>query len=246
MAFCLVTGVVGALVAGCGTQSTTSTVTGTIAQATFPAALTQVTVTDDQGGSTIAPVDASGAFSLTLEQGKSYRVLLSADGKGVPLVVKSDAGRLQTTVSITTGGATVDLGSVRYWPGSTAPRSNVVVPSTTPDTSSASCVNGVIDGTAEPCASGEAAVMCEDQGGDCPNMGSGSGHGHHGDGDGDGPSMGAGSGDPATPPVVQTAADTSQDASAGEPVGIPENNLPAAVGCSMGGGGEHHGHGHHH
>lgn len=238
-------GVCGALALGCGSSSpTTSTITGTIDQASFPTTVAQISVVDDQGVTAVTPVEAGGAFELTLTQGATYRFLLSADGKSLPIVVKSDAGRLQTEVTISSGGASADIGSVRYWPGAGAAgeaTSKLVTAPAVPSTTPAACVNGVIEGTSQPCASGEAAAICAaaDQGG-CPNMGSGD-HGGHGGPDGD--ASGAGT------PVVQPAAiSTANDAADTDPVAVPEHNLPSALGCASSsmGGGEHHGHGHHH
>jgi hypothetical protein len=232
-------GVCGALALGCGSSSpTTSTITGTLDQASFPAAVAQISVVDDQGVTAVTPVEAGGAFELTLTQGATYRFLLSTDGKSLPIVVKSDAGRLQTEVTITSGGASADIGSVRYWAGAGSvgqAKSNLVTAPAVPSTTPAACVNGVIDGTTQPCASGEAAAVCAvaDQGG-CPNMGSGD---HGGP---DGAANGAGT------PVVQPAAiSTANDAADTDPVAVPEHNLPSALGCASSMGGGHHGHHHH-
>lgn len=237
---------------GCGSSSpTTSTVTGSITQESFPSSVAQITVVGDSGSRAVVPVDAGGAFELTLEQGSSYRFFLSADGLSIPIVIKSDEGRLQTSVTITTGGASADIGSVRFWPGEGAgriARSNVIGLPPVTEVTPAACVDGVLEGTTQPCASGEAAAVCAQQDeGDCPNMGSGDkgGHGHHhGAADGAGDDA-AGAGEP----VVQAAAiDTADDASAADAVGVPEHNLPSALGCAsaMKKGGGHHGrHGHH-
>jgi len=259
------------LAGGCGAaRPTTSAITGTIAQATFPAKVTRVTVVSDGGAVSAAAVDASGKFRLTLQQGASYRFFLSPDGKGTPLVVRSEAGRLETTVSITGGGATADIGSVRYWAGASRRRARSLSVGGA-QASAGACVSGTIQGTQQPCASGTAGAVCADEDGDddheehghhgggCPNMGGGS-SGEHDDAvqneDGqneDGQYEDGQSGqnddgqngqnDDSQNDDGAASGGASTDASAAQSIGVPEHNLPATLGCEDGEEHHHHHHG---
>lgn len=211
-------------VAACGPATVDSTLTGTIAQSTFPAPVETITVVSDTGAVTTAAVDAAGAFHVNLGSSGTYRFLLSPDGKSTPLVVRTAAGRLETQLTVTGAGASVDLGEVRYWGGSSlTPLSVNVVTGTTAGTSTATsaCVAGVIEGSSQPCSSGVAAPVCTEGAG-----------ADHGGGMCNGKPMSQTS-TPATPVVVS---DPATDASAIESVGIPVNSLPASIGCAD----EHH------
>jgi hypothetical protein len=225
-----------ALLSGCSAGGTESTITGTIDQRTFPSAVEQISVISDEGTTTV-DVASDGAFTLTLAEGATYRFALGPDGSGTPLVVRSQRGRLETQVTITGGEASLDMGLVRFWGGSqgtassdieATPRANTTPPTTelTPPivddgTLIGSCVDGVVEGTSQPCASGEAEVVCpEKEHGDHPGRkgrhgkhgGKGGKKGHHGD-------------------ATSIADDPSTDVSSAEPVAIPELNLPLGIGC---------------
>lgn len=207
-----------ALVVGCGSaEPGSSTITGTIDQATFPAKVSSIAIISDSAAPASAPVAEDGSFSLSLLEGASYRFTLGADGT-VPLILRQEGDRLQTMISITGGGASADIGSVRFWGGAASASSDstsvVPVPSTDP-TAAETCVDGLIPRTGQPCSTGEVAVTCEDMGD------------HHG---GMGPRRGGHHGGP--PPADEVIAfDATTDASAEQAVAIPERTLATGVGC---------------
>jgi len=113
----------GVVLAGCAQQPaapTSSTLRGHIDQATFAASVKSVTVLSSAGRSATAPIDPTGHFSISLAKGASYRFFFAADGKGTPLVLRSSLGHLQTSVTVSSGGAIVDMGAVRFWGGNKA------------------------------------------------------------------------------------------------------------------------------
>src|SRR6185436_5287935 len=55
--------VAAAVLAGCNSSPTTSTVSGTLKQETFPSPVQNVSIVSDKGTSTV-PVDAAGRFKL--------------------------------------------------------------------------------------------------------------------------------------------------------------------------------------
>ena len=222
-----------ALLASCSSaQPTTSTVTGSIAQATFPSPVTRVTVVSDTGARSTVAVDAADRFRIVLAEGASYRLFLS-DGEGTPLVVRSENGRLETALAITSGGASADIGAVRYWRGTPKTRSRALSSTLSMLPASAGpCHDGFIEGTSEPCASGTAGAVCADEGkrGHCHG-----GHGHHAG------EWGEHADEQGEHEDEQGGhADEGSDARADQPMGVPEMNLPASIGC-----GDHHGRRHH-
>jgi hypothetical protein len=181
---------------GCGTSpsSTTSTIQGTIDQASLPSPISSLTVSKSDGTSRTVAVDAVGRFTIALDPGASYRLFLGADGHTVPVAVRSTSGALGERLTITSAGASVNIGTVRYWHGTTpslalpgSPESvshptmrisaapDGVTPyiltglptvPTTPSLSSPNgCVNGVLS-TGQPCATESAPVKCADEDGD--------------------------------------------------------------------------------
>src|SRR4051812_8648973 len=89
-------GAVALIAAGCGAQPTTSTITGTVAQATFPSSIKTIRVFEGVGVLRVVPVAADGSFSLTLPQGAAYRFVFAGGSTETPLVVRSADGRLET------------------------------------------------------------------------------------------------------------------------------------------------------
>jgi hypothetical protein len=145
-------------VTGCNTtEPAFSTIGGKIIQSTFPAPVQAITILSDRNVVASAPVEATtGAFELQLVWGSTYIFLLSPDGQGTPLVVRSDdQGDLEVEVTVVTGGLSASIGDVRYWGG--APSSTTTTTSTTP----ASCTGGVVQGTTQPCSSGLAVLACD-------------------------------------------------------------------------------------
>jgi len=240
--------VVGALGAvGCGSDPpTTSTVKGHIAQDTFSWKVQRISVVSDKGAASVASVDAHGAFALVLKKGARYQFFLSEDGKTTPIVIKSDDGRLETALEVQSGGATVDIGSVRFWPGTSPVRSRMTSPgaptrsvvSGTPTTGgSGACVGGSIEGTAQPCASGVAPLVCEDVD---DEEGDDDGDNHECE-DGIDPNGNSCDGGPeANKDDGAGGAQEAEltDASASDAVGVPALNLPEKLGCGDGEDGE--------
>lgn len=215
-----------------------STVTGTVAQASFAEPVTHISARSSAGVVTVAAVDAQGDFSIALEEGSAYRFFLSPDGTGTPLVVRTEGDRLETELFVRSAGAEVDIGKVRFWGGARDTRSRSVGLSSPLPEAGAACVEGFFEGTAQPCASGVAKQVCGggDHHGGCPGMMGGDHHPGAGDlGDlGD-----LGDHLPAEP----TVGDPATDASPTQPTAVPEKSLPPSIGCGDGGGHHHH---HHH
>lgn len=205
---------------GSTTSSTASELTGSIDQASFPAALTAITVARDDGTTASVPVLDDGSFTALLESGGTYRLLLSADGTATPVVLDASGGRLRTEIQVTSGGGSVDIGSVRYWDPSVGTKSQALQVNTTVPTTP-TCTDGLISGTAQPCAGTTAAVDCSvanDMSNGCPDLGETD------------PTAASGA----------TAASSPNDADAAAPMGVPVANAPAQITC---GGGHHGGHG---
>jgi hypothetical protein len=224
-----------AALTGCNSGSTTSAtaseLTGSIAQATFPAAITAITVARDDGTTASVPVLDDGTFTALLESGGTYRLLLSADGKGTPVVLDASGGRLRTEIQVTSGGGNVEIGSVRYWDPTIASKGQALQVDTTVTTTTPTCTDGLISGSAQPCAGTTAAVDCSvanDMSNGCPDLGQTD------------PTAASGA----------TATTSTNDANAALPMGVPVANAPAQIGCAShdhggpGHGPGGHGHGH--
>jgi hypothetical protein len=218
-----------AALTGCTTSATSSTssaLTGSIEQSTFPAAITSITIARDDGTTAVAPVLDDGTFTALLESGGTYRLLLSADGAGTPVVLDASGGRLRTEIQVTSGGGSVEIGRVRYWDPSVGSKSQALQTQTAVTTTptAATCTDGLITGTTQPCAAATAAVDCSaanDMSNGCPDLG-------------------------ATDPTAAsgaTATASANDADAALPMGVPVQNAPAQIACASHDGG---GHGHHH
>lgn len=214
---------------GCsGAGPTTSTITGTVAQASFPKPVSAITVKSDAGKTSTVAVRADGRFSAALEKGAGYQLFLGADGKSIPVVLKSDQARLQTQIHVKAGGASVDIGSVRYWNGGATSEAKVIAGSTT---AAKTCSGGVFANSSQPCASGIAAATCseeddedsdgedaDEQGADCV--------------DGiDSTTHQACDGGPAANPTNASEATDATDADGASEMGVPESNVPDSIGC---------------
>jgi hypothetical protein len=209
---------------------TASTITGSVAQASFPKPVSAITVKSDAGKTSTVAVGADGRFSVTLEKGAGYQLFLGADGKSMPIVLKSDQTRLQTQVHVKSGGASLNIGSVRYWNGGSTAEAKVITPA-----SPGSCVNGVFANSTQPCASGVAAATCSEEGDDEESDDDGA--------DEQGGDQGADcvdgidstthlscDGGPAANPTDATAAEPT-DASTADEMGVPESNVSDDLGC---------------
>jgi hypothetical protein len=141
--------------ASCSSAPTTSVVRGTVQQDTFEHAVTAIVVSSKAGASRVA-VGADGKFELVLDEGHRYGFALD-DGATVPLVLDGAHGRYATDVEVTSGGAEVDLGLVRYFAGDLTMR--IIVPGMSVPADS--CVDGSFE-SGEPCISGAAESVCAD------------------------------------------------------------------------------------
>lgn len=213
---------------GCSSTAvkTSSTLAGSVAQASFPKAVSAITVKSDAGKTSTVAVGADGRFSVELEKGAGYQLFLGADGKSIPIVLKSDQDRLQTQVHVKSGGASLSIGSVRYWGGTPTSEAKVV---TEPGSTGKTCVDGVYANSSQPCASDVSTAVCaesddEDSDGD---------HQDHGDDADDEEGADCVDGlDAAThQPCDGGPAANSTDADAASEMGVPEHNVPDDVGC---------------
>ena len=222
-----------AALAGCSTSttaSTTSALTGSIDQSTFPAAVASITVARNDGTTIVAPVLDDGSFSALLETGGTYRLLLSANGTGTPVVLDARDGRLRTEIQVTSAGGSVDIGSVQFWDPAAKVQGTKTqaLTETTVTTTDTTCADGVIAGTRQACATAEAPVDCSaanDMSHGCPDMG---------DDEASAPTA-------AIPTTTTDATDT--DADPALPMGLPSLNAPAALACAVA---AHEGRGHRH
>lgn len=217
------------LLVGCGSDPTESTLQGTLDAASFTATVSVITAENDEGVRTTAPVEADGGFSLVLAKGAGYRFFLGDDGRSIPLVLRNNnGGRLETGVEIDTGGATVSMGSVRFWPGVPAQPTSFermsVLGSGSVDTKAA-CTAGVFEGSSMPCASGAAPVACEDVDDDDDEECE----------DGVDPNGDECDGGPAANQTganeIGTANQAGKDASPYDALGVVELNVPREIAC---------------
>ncbi|MBI4700065.1 MAG: hypothetical protein HY744_02685 [Deltaproteobacteria bacterium] len=152
---------------------TTSFLRGTMAAATFPAAVKQIAVRGADGSESRVAPDPNGGFRLALEQGTSYHFLCETAAGSVPLVLAGSHGRYITELAVRSGGAEANLGLVRYFEGTASgldgaasrPRSIVLHPAA-PVTPGDECIDGYFSGSAEPCMSQQANAICSEGGDD--------------------------------------------------------------------------------
>jgi hypothetical protein len=211
--------------AGCASQPSapaTSTVRGQIQQETFPATVSKVTIVSDKGVTTTVPVGTHGEFSLVLAKGTGYRFFLSADGKGTPLVLRDNQSRLETGILVNAGGATVDLGAVRFVGAGPATRTLAFKPGAGGQAAQ-SCSDGN-DGEQSDGNDGEQSDDGEqtDSGGDCV--------------DGiDAQTHQPCDGGPAANQNDGEQSDDIEQADASEAMGVTDLAAPSSIGCSGGG-----------
>jgi hypothetical protein len=261
IAGCLVLGSVAALgaSAGCGTSPpTTSTVQGTVDQASLPSPISSLTVAKSDGTSRTVAIDALGKFTIPLDSGASYRLFLGADGKSVPVAVRSTGGVLGERLTITSAGASVNIGTIRYWHGNTAalsspgsahslghPTTQVVhtasgvtpyiltglptVPTAPTAPSTNECANGVLP-SGQPCATESAPVKCSDEDSDHQHTGCM----HSGHDSADGPD-----GEHSVDGDHGSANHEDDDADAAAPFAVAGLNVSGDIGC---GDDDHHHH----
>jgi hypothetical protein len=88
-------------------------VTGQLALATFPGSVSAVNVTDAKGVVSQSSVAADGGFALEIAPGSGYRVEFLAGSETVGLIFPQQDGS-RSTFTIASGGASFDVGTVRY------------------------------------------------------------------------------------------------------------------------------------
>lgn len=178
------------LLAACSASPTTSTISGSISQASFPSPVTKLTVVAADGRTSTVAVTAAGRFKVELAPGQSYRLFAGPDGASIPVVVSSATSAFGAAIDVKSAGATVNLGDIRYSAGarSATPYEAHFVP-TSAMTSSVvanvpatpgTCVAGALSTTGLPCATQSAAISCsESDDEECD----GDHHHHHDHGD---------------------------------------------------------------
>ena len=207
---------------------TASTITGTVAQASFSKPVSKITVKSDAGKTSTVAVGADGRFSVALQKGAGYQLFLGADGKSIPVVLKSDQARLQTQIHVKSGGASLSIGSVRYWNGGATSEAKVIPGSTT---AAKTCTGGVFANSSQPCANGVAAATCSDDDGE-ESDGENAGEQGADCVDGiDSTTHQACDGGPAANPTSGAEATDATDADGASEMGVPESNAPDTIGC---------------
>ena len=211
---------------------TASTLTGSVSQASFKKPVSAITVKSDAGKTTTVAVGADGRFSVALEKGAGYQLFLGADGKSIPVVLKSDGARLQTQIHVKAGGAGLDIGSVRYWNGGVTSEAKVIAGATP---AAKTCTGGVFANSSQPCASGVAAATCgegDDEESDGEHADGEHADGEHADEQGadcvdgiDSTTHQACDGGPTANATDVTDADAASE------MGVPERNVPDDIGC---------------
>jgi hypothetical protein len=209
---------------GCSTTpaATSSTLVGSIAQASFPKAVSAITVKSSSGKTSTVAIAADGKFSVKLDKGAKYQLFLGPDGKSIPLVLKSGQGRLETQVNVRSGGASLAMGSVRYWGGGGTTMAKVIAGS---GASSTACVNGVFANSTQPCASSVATAVCSDDGEENDDGEQGADTGEQGADCVDGIDAATKQPCDGGPAANETDADPEQE------MGVPENDVSGDVGC---------------
>jgi len=210
-----------------GDHGQPAVVTGTVERSSFPRQPRQLTVEAVGASRHTIDLESDGSFQVALAAGGTYRLLLSPGGDRWPLTLRSGIGRLDTTVFVATGGASANVGRVRFWPGGTEGRAAIV------GTEPATCSGGELP-SGEPCAVGEATISC-------PSKGHGNGrgskrgrHGDHHDDDGDDDRREEAACHDGIDADGQecNGGPTAFDASAFEAQAIPTTNLPDVLACA--------------
>jgi len=144
-------------------------VRGQLVASSYAATPSAVTAVDESNHRFTSSVNEAGAFSLSLEKGHTYKLVIGHAAGEEPMVFPRATGRLDTTFKVAGGAAVVDLGGVRHF--DSAPASGFVVYSSGTATTSdgavgegelGECVDGFIMGSGEACADDDGEVACED------------------------------------------------------------------------------------
>jgi hypothetical protein len=227
------------LAIGCGTSSqapsSSSKVTGSLTMASFPTAPSAVEANDETGAKVHAAIDPQGRFQLTLAKGHTYRFTVVLPAGSEPIVFPRASKRLDTTIRVTSGAATIELGAIRHFDAAPADGFAVKTASTgtKPQTENVSegddgeCVDGFVKGTGVACVDDDAKASCDN------------GENHDDGNDGeceDGKDKKTGAACTDEQDDGETDDDSSTAADPAKPMAVPEHNAPDDVaGCNEGG-----------
>ncbi len=149
---------------------TTSSIRGTVSVASFPSAPSAVEASDERGVVVRVPIAANGAFVLDLAKLHSYRFVVVLASAREPLVFPRAPARLDTTIRVSSGAASVDLGVLRHLSAAPPDGFFVVTPpnASTPkaarlegEASDDECVDGKLTSTGAACADDDTLVSCD-------------------------------------------------------------------------------------
>jgi hypothetical protein len=104
-------------VGGCKKPPHNSIVVGKLDVQSFPSGDARLLAADDRGRAIDIPVAADGSFRAPLGRGATWGLFVASEQQMLPVVLRQRNAELETTVGVETGGAVVDLGTLRYWPG---------------------------------------------------------------------------------------------------------------------------------
>ena len=150
-------GVLAATACSSAPREHTSSVEGTLTQASFPSAATTVIARNEAGASVRATVAPDGSFRLVLPKGHRYRLQVLRDSGELPIVFPRADGRLDSTFRVRGGSARVHLGNVRFL-ATAAGTAFRVAPTQAP---ASECVDGLLRGTTTACVDDDGKVECE-------------------------------------------------------------------------------------
>ncbi|MDP9150397.1 MAG: hypothetical protein M3O36_10720 [Myxococcota bacterium] len=133
-----------------------SVVTGTAALSTFPSTASSVRAIRNDGQIVSAALASDGRFSLTLNKGYTYKLAVGTSGGFVPLAFPRQTGRIDASFVLSTNGAVVALGNIRYLPSAPKTGFKALYAPVTPGPSSlpADCVDCVNDDQQTSCDDG--------------------------------------------------------------------------------------------
>jgi len=144
--------------AGCSpSPPTSSTLLGRVAQETFGAPAAALVATAQDGARQRVALASDGSFELVLDKGKRYRLAVETPDGAVPVVFGGQHGLYLTSLDVPSGGATADLGALRYWANQPVRAQSIDLGATH------QCVDGLFEGSGEPCIGEQASQVCADE-----------------------------------------------------------------------------------
>ncbi len=145
-----------------------STVSATTALTGYPSLPSAAVATNEQGQALTVGLDAANHFSLELPRDHRYRIALALADREIPIVFARGSGRFGSSFSIVSGGAHVELGSLRYVASMQGGTMQVVtgtngsMVSIGSSAQTGECVDGKVAGTETLCVDDERKVSCGD------------------------------------------------------------------------------------